>query len=680
MNIQNTTRVRFILIGLVIGCCVTQLLQEIFSIRNIAIDEYSSTQQGEASMMEKELEDLKQQLANLKSNNILKKKNEDNEEKREKVLDDKEKDHLQQQQLPENVCDVIHSLHSSSPMSIWKDFLTGGNKISPDFFSIYWASKHKYDYTQSFLDFNNRLLYYLSPQRLQTTIKSIPRNKQMDKVGRILDIAFKRYQYVQQKKNGVIFPDDYKEPRKVQILVMGGSVTMGIMCSNFNPVGRSTKIHRQDCAWPGRVFDFLNHLFPDVVEGYNIAMGGTNTKVGTDMLKYNLLPDNVPQQLDIIIHAYSTNDMHISTVQDAESEKLTLDDMVHNMYEKFIRTVLKPRFSCDEKEPPLLLFLDDYLGNEQREIRKTLSVNTIGNRLSVYYGLGFMSYADAVRDFVYGDTDEWWFSSKLWPERQIHPGAGAHISIMYVVVYNFLNMATTYCDRLEIGPEHLYDSNVYGMPELRSNQTYSGEPRPKFMNALPPEMTLDLSLDDISMKWHEAENASLALAFNASECTPTSSIGTPCIFSWLSQLLNEDQQILELAEPYLTLNNGWEQTSDHGKIGLTPTSLDAKLSLRFNMTNEVKKLNFVVMKSYGEKWAGSKIEVKVSILRDGKHEAPVKQSMEIEGFHSKNTSESFIHYIDLDEHSTMKGDELTVDVKLVGGTTFKIMGMMFCNF
>jgi len=257
---------------------------------------------------------------------------------------------------------------------------------------------------------------------------------------------------------------------------------------------------------------------------------------------------------------------------------------------------------------------------------------------------------------------------------------GAHISMMYVVAYNFLNMVTTYCDRLEIGPEHIYDSNVHGMPELKLNQTLNGEPRPKITTALPPEMTKDLSLDDISAKWHEAENATIALAFNASECTTTHATFTPCTFTWEWSLINAlNKYIMDVVESYITLNDGWEETNESKKRGLTPTTSDAKLKMRFtNLTQPVEKLNFIVMQSYGEKWAGSKIEVKASVFRN--REKAAEQSMEIEGFHAKNTSESFNFKMDLGGNKAVEGDELEVGINMVGGTTFKIMGMMFCRF
>eukprot|EP00551_Chaetoceros_affinis_P012545 CAMPEP_0203681354 /NCGR_PEP_ID=MMETSP0090-20130426/42476_1 /ASSEMBLY_ACC=CAM_ASM_001088 /TAXON_ID=426623 /ORGANISM="Chaetoceros affinis, Strain CCMP159" /LENGTH=59 /DNA_ID=CAMNT_0050549805 /DNA_START=18 /DNA_END=195 /DNA_ORIENTATION=+ len=54
--------------------------------------------------------------------------------------------------------------------------------------------------------------------------------------------------------------------------------------------------------------------------------------------------------------------------------------------------------------------------------------------------------------------------------------------------------------------------------------------------------------------------------------------------------------------------------------------------------------------------------------------------MEIEGFHAKNTSESFSFKMDLGGNKAAEGDELDVGVDMVGGTTFKIMGMMIVDF
>ena len=175
------------------------------------------------------------------------------------------------------------------------------------------------------------------------------------------------------------------------------------------------------------------------------------------------------------------------------------------MYEDFIREVLQPRTNCSHRGPPLLFILDDYIVNKQRITQQTRTVSHALHELSTYYGFGFISYVDAVRDFVYGDTNEWWFSPHLWPERQIHPGIGAHLTMMWVVAYNLLHTVSTHCDQSEMnhgtideGDEHLYDPSVFGMEALVLNMTtLDGEPLPRPKTTLPPRFTT-APLDTIS--------------------------------------------------------------------------------------------------------------------------------------------------------------------------------------
>lgn len=137
---------------------------------------------------------------------------------------------------------------------------------------------------------------------------------------------------------------------------------------------------------------------------------------------------------------------------------------------------------------------------------------------------------------------------------------------------------------------------------------------------------------------------------------------------------------MEIIGPHLTLNDGWEEL-DEEKRGLVATSSDAELIMNFNVTELVEKLNFIVMQSYGEDWADSCIEVKAKVLRRDRNAPSSEQTMQMNGFHAKNTSESFNYKMELGKNKAMSGDELIINIDLVGGTTFKIvMGMIFCRF
>jgi hypothetical protein len=57
--------------------------------------------------------------------------------------------------------------------------------------------------------------------------------------------------------------------------------------------------------------DYYSSLW-DLVQVTTIGMGGTNTLMGNVLLEYNLLPVSA-RYADVIVSAYSSNDMHHTT-------------------------------------------------------------------------------------------------------------------------------------------------------------------------------------------------------------------------------------------------------------------------------------------------------------------------------------------------------------------------------
>ena len=590
-------------------------------------------------------------------------------------------DHPKEKEEPPT--DLCSAIPSTSSVSIWRRNLE----------AIKWKTKHYNDNSFQFHDFHARMMHYLTPQRLQNSVKTLPFN-QWEKVGEILDISFKRYQYIQDQKSGKKQSGgDGKEPRKLRILIMGGSVTAGVWCKQNPVLEKKIKGFREAYRWAKRLEWFLEGYFPSVVQVDVAAYGGMNTRGGTTVWEYDLFPKDVPIP-DILINAFSTNDMHVLSMQEAKSQNITLEDGVLQMNQEFVRKVMKPRSDCNERPPPLLLYLDDYLGNEQKGILDTLAVNSALHKLSSYYGFGFMSYADVVRDFVYSNTTEEWFSPNEWPERQIHHTTGGHVAIMWVVAYNLLNTVTVYCDSLKIGPEHIYEA-IEGLPELRlPDRAIAGEPLPKPRHALPPELRSDLTLDNVSARWHEIESNATASGFDESACPSMSEEGErqPLCHLRMFTIIGDSKPgpgIMETVEPFVVENDGWEAASDEKK-GLVPSKPNASLKLRFdNITDQIQTLNFIAMKSYGEQWEGSKFKVEAFVDRKiedgGQPRTPFStaaeplRSLEIEGVHDKHTSESYNYKIDLGDERVLAGDVLNVNIRLTGGTTAKIMGMLFCR-
>jgi len=591
-----------------------------------------------------------------------------NERKNRVDLDTKEgiREEMNHASLPTSSSGMCSAFRSSSaPASIWSQHLK----------EVFWASRHDQDKEDEYLwhDFTALLLHRITPRRLQSSIKTLPL-RYWNQVGDILKVGWDRYQFLQGKSNAT-------EPRRIHVLVMGGSVTMGVGCMN-NPVADTSRFARRGCAWPTRLGQFFNHLFGDVVGVDMITLGGTNTESATRMWDYTLFPKEMPHP-DIVIHAYSTNDMHVLSENEALKRGITLEDMIMTVNQDFVRTVLKPPSSCKDRPTPLLLYFDDYLGNEQREILNTHSFGRAAQTLANYYGFGLVSYADAMRELVYGDTSEHWFSPGQWPERQVHPGMGMHISSVWFLAYNLLNIASAYCsDNVRVSTNSIPDGYeaVGGLPKLRGTKELKGAPKP-VPTSLPPELNANTTLDNISSNWHGKAQSTL---FDLSTCEKAITRIERCVFSWvggLERFFEKPEHLEKRMKPVLVSNEGWKASADSGKLGYEATTNRAAFEMKLELKElEVQTLNFMVMTSYGEKWDGSKVRVEVYVDRSPKEKAknPIK-SMDIVGFHDRRTSETYNYKLDLDNDTVLPKDVLRVRITLIGGSTFKFMGMAFCD-
>mmetsp|Transcript_44225 Transcript_44225/g.134659 ORF Transcript_44225/g.134659 Transcript_44225/m.134659 type:complete len:699 (-) Transcript_44225:20-2116(-) len=587
------------------------------------------------------------------------------------------------------VCSLM-SHPAPAASSLWNNHLA----------DIHRSIRHPEDGRYAYHDLTASLLHFLTPIRLQKSISAPPVN--YAHVGRVLDVAYKRYWYIRENTQGdMAFKtiNDAKAPPPVNILVMGGSVTLGVLCMDNPITGTDLSYTRRRCAWPVRLEAFINRAVKaDVVRVQTITMGGTNTESGIKIWKYGLQSDDYPHP-DVLINAYSTNDVHVNSVAAAEAKNQSLNDALWDLTQQFIRTA---KAGC---KPPLLVYFDDYIGNERNEILETTQLSQTIHHLSHYYGTMAVSYANAVRDLVYRGTEEEWFSPHAWYKgrakkwtRQIHPGMSFHFSAAIVIAYNFLQLASTYCslhssqlygkldeaqqlqEVSEANWDYGYDS-VNGLPGLRNGPVPKG-PRPK-IDALPPWLDRELTLETITARWNE-DAVKTRHVPDQSKCD----VKRPCVFSFVSGItpdIGDPKGLTARLEPYLAYNQGWEAQAHNGfKNGWVPTGgLGSKFTLQLKQLRQpVKVLTFMVMKSYGEKWQGSKIRINASFRVDSNSlYAPLAAPMDIKGEHGKKTSETYNHELDVTGTPTgvVPGGDLKIDVKLVGGTTAKIMGLAFCD-
>ena len=578
------------------------------------------------------------------------------------------------------------------------------------------ASRVPNDSRYQFHDFTTQLLQIISP-RLSRSVKTIPYD--WKPVDNALRVAWERYQYLQlpkKQRRKITNP-----PRPLKMLIMGGSLLVGTNCrALLSELGLHFRLPKRDCTWSNRVGQFINAYFgatnsekEPLIEVTKVAMGGTNTATGSVIWQYDLIPVEA-RNPDIVLNAYSTNDMHILTLLEAQSTNTTLRDRIFDMIQDFVRQVLQTKHcsdnnnnnNFDEPIPPLLLHMDDYLGNEQRKIWETTELSQGVQVLASYYGFATMSFADVVRDLVYGDTYETWLSSEWWKttknvvnfEREIHPGMGMHIASTWVTIYNLLHLSSTFCSLpTPYQPKNIsqYEPGLWGLPNLKLDaKEAKGKPKPQ-PKGLPPILTKDLLIEDVTALWKKNAAEAESVASCKSEVKimqetrsgPNRRYVSNVPFSWVSGLsLQQNNQtwIQEYFQQRSSMWTGWQLSNDGDKIGFTPlptasssSANSTKMVLDFNFSQRIRSITFFFMKSYGDKWQNSQLEAKVWRPSQS-NDRRLLDERHLLGTHNKQTSEMYTEEIILKE-PVDAGETVQLEATLVGGTTFKIMGLAVCS-
>ncbi|EJK56148.1 hypothetical protein THAOC_24019, partial [Thalassiosira oceanica] len=78
------------------------------------------------------------------------------------------------------------------------------------------------------------------------------------------------------------------------------------------------------------------------------------------------------------------------------------------------------------------------------------------------------------------------------------------------------------------------------------------------------------------------------------------------------------------------------------------------------------------MRSYGEKWSDSRLKVDVYAGDE------LLKTEEVVGYHDKKTSETYNIKMKL-ARGVKAGEDVRIQLELVGGSTFKISGMAVCD-
>jgi hypothetical protein len=124
------------------------------------------------------------------------------------------------------------------------------------------------------------------------------------------------------------------------------------------------------------------------------------------------------------------------------------------------------------------------------------------------------------------------------------------------------------------------------------------------------------------------------------------------------------------------MKDGWSR-----KLGFVATKAGASVTFEVkDIQQDVRYVMLDYLKSYGDKWANSQVRLTASVMRKDEEAYKDVYQFTLDGFHDATASITYSAKEDIGEAVIAKvGDSFRLQIELIGGTTFKIMGMMFCN-
>lgn len=566
----------------------------------------------------------------------------------------------------DDICSLVAERTGGLPFSV-SHLWTG------HFDDILKASQHPNDPNYLHRDWMRSLLASVTPSMLQKGLRTRPSSPALKRVLKL----------VQQRMM------DPQSTSPLKIAVVGGSVTQGGGC-NTPPVTvegyKATSKDAAECAWPKRLELLLNNLAgTQLVEVHNLAVGGTNLELATPLIKYWLYPDSLlPDGPDVIISSYSTNEQHTYPFRIDTTNTTTFSNVKRKRVNEFISAVHNSR-PCDD--PHFVMFLDDYLGNQQDRIVGEMTYNKIVSELAKWFGdVMHVSYADVVRRVVYADTDETIFTP-AWPiveqgeyagQHKVEPhfGMAGHVTIAWTIMFSLGQAIAGYCEN-----EHF----VAEMTRMKRQTMIAVQVNDMIDTVPPPRLTTDLMLSNVTQVWQGA--ARQRQQIRKFTCRERTYGKAPCRFAFIAGpagTVRNPGQLSRYLKQYGAQVKGWVPVVDIAaggwskKLGLVATTINATMTLKLqNIEKEIRMLNLQTLKSYGEKWEKSKARFTLKVQNPDKSEWI--DTFDIEGTHESKTSESYAFEYDLKSNKAIKGSTVTLSIELIGGSTFKIIGMMLCN-
>lgn len=527
--------------------------------------------------------------------------------------------------------------------------------------NLEWNAKHL-NYTKMEQDFA-KVANELNVPNLRTSLLHPMDGHKMSRLLRIMELR--------------LTDPDNNPP--LHIMTFGGSVVIGYN-SQFHlwhlngSVNRMTKGMERN-NWPAQMQRIWNEVVfdgKDVVRVTNMASGGATSDVGALALRYGLYPLDHPPP-DVIIHAFGNNDMQGNVLS-------TDEETINDLMEEFIVAAKSVR--CDEDGLPVVVLYDDFLGvDKEKSLNFMMTYFRTVSQMSSWHNLMAVSYASAFRHIVYSANGENLYNSSdmpmlAGPFETLHPGIVYHLSAAWTMVYGFVSNMIDSCNDYKTMSTH--------------QKSYSEIP----LDRIPPLAEKNTSLTNLQEEW----NASVVHRQASCANTTNTTVERPCDSrSWVVHKVGGFDRARQMKRAFTTLHSNvknWivEGTSIFAKPrpGWIATAANASFETILDGEHSgIKYVTILSMKSYGKKWEGSQLKVTFwdmgvgGMTNNDEIKASLVGEYLIGGFHHSNTSVLYPHKLLLQgtgsDGRIPVGHWLKTTFTVVGGTTFRIQGILYCS-
>jgi len=287
------------------------------------------------------------------------------------------------------------------------------------------------------------------------------------------------------------------------------------------------------------------------------------------------------------------------------------------------------------------------------------------NDIATWNDVMVVSYTKAFMHYVYADPSmmEDPLAARKYREvlfghsRQAsHPPLLYHSGLAWILAFQLLRTIGDHCqDEAASLVQRKYDDHTL-------------DPR------LMPKYNDGSALSRVTQEWLNQQNLS-----NTRCSEPDLHLGNTCSLSWLvhrtASIKRSDELLQLLSSMGASDTDGW-LARDDPRAGWVATQPLATFSIYVPAKEfPIRKVTFLYMKSYGNKWKDSLVDITLSVLEANTNDMISETYGELVGFHKSRTSVSYKKTFDVDVNV---GDTLKATFVLVGGTTFKFTGMLFC--